>query len=282
MDYIINLFVNENNNILQFNIILLFFIIIVCFSKIFGLETSTYIIILSMFAIFICNNYVKNISNNIIDSNKEVYFKLQILQEKMYEYIQYKINHTTLGTRKLSERKQQELYEDNKLSSLYINSNLINFLYNIVKMYDYNPNEYYLLIKNTNDILRLQREIEEFNGDGKTFPENIQEMLESAIELRVNCINNIQNFIYSVPKTKKMYNYITTILNTYYSLITVNIKQINIYYNINIKQKGINSMTKFINTSGNFAKDFDIIDNYSVIPSKLNNNNNLKLIDLYV
>ena len=139
-----------------------------------------------------------------------------------------------------------------------MNSNLIEFLYSITSLYDYNPNEFHLLIIGTNNILKLQLEIEQMISEGGPFPENIQEMLQTAIQLRTNCMNNIQNFIYSVPKIKVMYNFIDTVSNTYYSLISKHLTQINAYYKLNIKQNGINSMTTFININenGDFANDF--------------------------
>jgi hypothetical protein len=283
-DSLINLFVNEHGNynrLLQFNVIISFILILFCFSKIFGLENSMYIIILIVFGIYITNSYVKSISNQVVDTNKLIYLKLQNLQEKMYEFIQYKINNTTIGNQKISNVKQEELFAKNKLDALYIDSNLIEFLYSIISLYDYNPNEFYLLITGTNNILKLQLEIEQLRNQNGPFPENIQEMLKTAIQLRTNCMNNIQNFIYSVPKIKIMYKYIDTVSNTYYSLITQHIKQINIYYKLNIKQNGINSMTSFININenGDFANDFDTIDNHSVIPSKFNNH---KFVDLFI
>ena len=281
---LINLFVNEHgiyNRLLQFNVIISFILILFCFSKIFGLQNSMYIIVLIVFGIYITNSYVKSISNKVVDTNKLIYLKLQSIQEKMYEFIQYKINHTTMGNQKISNIKQKELFHKNKLDALYINSNLIEFLYSITSLYDYNPNEFYLLITGTNNILKLQLEIENLRKDNGPFPENIQEMLQTAIQLRTNCMNNIQNFIYSVPKIKVMYNYIDIVSNTYYSLISQHIKQIHTYYKLNIKQNGINSMTKFININenGDFANDFDTIDNFSAIPSKFNTH---KLIDLYI
>jgi hypothetical protein len=86
------------------------------------------------------------------------------------------------------------------------------------------------LLKGTNNILKLRKEIEDFYGFEKKYPENIHEMLQIAMQLKINCMNNIQNFIYSVPKTKKMYTYIDNIIQTYNILITKNIKIIHKYH----------------------------------------------------
>jgi hypothetical protein len=91
-------------------------------------------------------------------------------------------------------------------------------------------------------------------------------------------MNNLQNFIYTVPKQKQMYSYIDNVLETFNILITRNIKSIHTYNLDYIKKNGINSNTTFIDI--NSSKPFDAMANRSVIPSK----EGLKhsLIDLYV
>lgn len=282
MDEIINLFTKEHGvykQIFKFNTILFFSIILVILTKFnFFNNQSIFLILAFIFTLFLTNLFVKVNQNDLADNNKIIYFKLESLQDKIYEFIQYKINISTTGNQKLSSKDIQLLYQKNKLDSLYIDANMIDFLYSIIKLYDYNQNEYYLLLKGTNNILKLRREIEQFKSSNSEYPENIHEMLQIAMQLKVNCMNNIQNFIYSVPKTNKMYKYVDNIIQTYNILITKNIKIIHKYHIDYIQQSGINIDTIFIDIDS--TRPFDSNLNHSIIPGKVQNKHSL--IDLYV
>jgi hypothetical protein len=222
--------------------------------------------------------YVRVNQNDLGDNNKMIYLKLETLQSKMYEYVKYKIATSSSGSLKLSQTEIEKLYERNKLDSLYIDANMIVFLYSILQLYEYNPQEFYLLVKGTNNILKLRHDIERFYEAEGQYPENIHEMLQIALQLKTNCMNNVQNFIYTVPKQNKMYTYVDNVIMTYNILITRNIKSMHNYHLDYIKKNGINSNTTFIDI--NSSKAFDPMTNRSVIPSK----EGLKhsLIDLYV
>lgn len=281
LDDIINLFTKEHGvykQIFKFNVILVFFALLFVLAKVDFLNRSIFVLIALIFALYLTNVYVKVNQNDLADNNKVIYFKLESLQAKVYEYIQYKISITSVGNKKMSPSDMQKLFERNKLDSLYIDANMIVFLYSIIKLYEYNPGEFYLLLKGTNNILKLRNDIEKYYEAEGEYPENIHEMLEIALQLKTNCMNNLQNFIYGVPKTHKMYNYIDSVLQTYNILITKNIKVIHNYHLDYIKTKGINSNTVFIDI--NASKHFDESANYSVIPSKAGLKH--KLIDLYV
>jgi hypothetical protein len=281
LDDIINLFTKEHGvykQIFKFNVILVFLALLFVLVKVDFLNRSIFVLIALIFALYLTNVYVKVNQNDLADNNKVIYFKLESLQAKVYEYIQFKISITSVGNKKMSASDMQKLFERNKLDSLYIDANMIVFLYSIIKLYEYNPNEFYLLLKGTNNILKLRNDIEKYYEAEGEYPENIHEMLQIALQLKTNCMNNLQNFIYGVPKTHKMYNYIDSVLQTYNILITKNIKVMHNYHLDYIKTKGINSNTVFIDI--NASKHFDESTNYSVIPSKSGLKH--KLIDLYV
>lgn len=272
MDDIVNLFTQEHGGYqedFKFKVIIVFLIIIIFFTKFF----SNYIgiIIVITFALIITNFYIKVNNKQINDNNQNLIFKLDSLQNKIYEFIQNKI---TLDSNN-NIKDKQKLFATNKLDSLYIDGNLIVFLYSIIKLYDYNPNEYYLLLKGTNNILRLKKDIEIFYQANNNYPENISEMLQIAIELKTNCMNNLQNNIYKVPKIIKMYNYIDNSLIIYNKLISNNITQMHLYNQNYIKKNGVNTRTQFVNI--NYPKGFDPITDHSIDP----NLNLQKLIDLY-
>lgn len=287
MDEIINLFTQEHGayqNKSKFFSIVFFILIIIFFTRFVGPNYMAIVIVVS-FSFILTNFYIKISKNQVSDLNKNIHFKLESLQNKTYEYIDYKINqsittghsHNFNDQNQITNTDKALLFNKNKLGSLYIDANLIVFLYSIIKLYEYNPNEFYMLVKGTNNILKLKKEIEQFYNANTMYPENIHEMLEISIQLKANCMNNLHNIIYSVPKIKKMYEYIDNSLITYNRLITSNIKQIHKYHQDYIRKNGINTRTKFIDI--NTSKMYNPEHNHPIIPSKFNHQ---KLIDLYV
>lgn len=282
MEDIVNLFTQEHGIFQQyfkFEVVLFFIFIIVIFSKTFG-ENYMSIIILIAFGLYITNLYVKVNNTNVSDYNKNTLLKLQSLKQTTNAFIQFKINLVSTSNQAINPEDIQKIYEKNKLDSLYIDSNLIEFLYSIKQLAEYNPFEFYMLLKGTNNILKLKNEIEKFYEANEDYPENVNEMFEITLQLKTNCMNNIQNFIYKVPKTNVMYKYIDNIIESYNILINKNIKEMHNYHRDYIRKHGINNRTRFFNLD--FAKDFNEADNHAIIPSKFTKGNNAKLIDLYV
>ena len=284
MNAIVNLFTKEHGyyqKLFQFETIIIFIVTIAIMSKLFGsLQTGVYIIILITFGFYVTNSYVQLTEDSAKDINKLTLFKLNSLQEKIYEYIQFRVQQVSIGNQHLNAKDTQILYDKNKLNALYIDSSLIEFLYSIITIYDYNPNEFYLFIKGTNNILKQELEIKKFqdaNGEN-AYPENVQEMFELAIQFKTNCMNNLQNFIYSVPKTKIMYDYVDNILTSYSFLINKHLTKLHQYQKNYVKFVGINNRTKFIYLDQ--PKGFNELENHSMIPNK--NVNHEKIIDLYV
>lgn len=308
MDNLVNLFTNEHGqfqNNFKIQVILLFLFILVIFSKIWGANNIGIFVILAIsFSLYISNIYVKvNTIQNIDldDDNKQTFIKLNTLQSKVYTYIRNQIIQSTSNGLKLPKNDQIVLLNKNKLEYLYIDSTLIHFLYSILPLYDYNPDEFYLLLKGTNNILKLQKEIEDYylsNKDNKQetlfiqklpsfrtdpipkiepkFLENLSEMFEIAIQLKTKCINSLHNIIYSVPKTNKMYTYIDDVIQRYTILINRHLDVFQKYNNDSINFTGITNRTKFINYK--HAKGYDRLENHSIIPNKEHAN----LIQFYV
>lgn len=281
MNDIINLFTKEHSvykQIFKSYVIIILLILVFFLTKLNLLGGSVYILLSISIAVYLTNIYVKMNENNLTDNNKIIYVKLDTLQSKVYQHIKYKITTSSTSGQKLSKSDIHNIYDKNKLDALYIDSNMIIFLHSILKLYEYNPQEFYLLLKGTNNILKLRYNIEHFYEVEGQYPENIHEMLQNAIYLKSNTMNNLQNFIYTIPKQHQMYTYIDNIISTYNVLITRNIKVIHNHHLNYIKKNGINSNTIFIDIDS--SKSFDAMVNRSVIPSK----EGLKhsLIDLYV
>ena len=281
MDDLVNLFVHEHGiyqQNFQITVIILFIVILIIFTKIFS-TNSVIIIIVVIFALYISNLYIKVNNSEINDVNKDILNKLEALQNKTNKFIEFKLKLISQTKQTLSSEDVQKLFEKNKLDSLYIDSNLIVFLYSIINLSDNNLNEFYLLLKGTNNILKIKNDIEKYYNANNDYPENITEMVEIGIQLKTNCMNNVQNFIYTIPKMQIMNTYIDNIVESYNILISRNIKELYNYHRDYIRKHGINTRTKFINLN---TKNYDILSNHPVIPSKFNNGVNQKLIDLYV
>jgi hypothetical protein len=293
MDNIINLFSDTSSyqKNFQFTAILLFIIILSIFSKIWGASIQGIFVILAViFALYSVDTYIRVNNDTLGDFNKTTMIKLKTLQTKINSHIQDKITMAGLSGISLSKSDQIAIFNKNNLDSLYIDSTIINFLYSILPLYEYNPEEFYLLLKGTNNILKIRKQIEDFYianthstpdpikpqlpsfkdhreiKQDPIYTENIHEMFEIAIQLRTNCLNNIHNIIYNVPKTNKMYSYIDKVIERYAVLMDHNLKIINEYHIRSIKEQGINTRTKFLHYKG--TKGYDRLSNQNIIPTK--------------
>ena len=103
----------------------------------------------------------------------------------------------------------KRIYDSNNLDSLYIDANLIHFLHSIKALSDYNLNEFFELLKGVNSILKIKNDIDEYYNANGYYPDNTSELFEGSLELRKNVVNNLHNFIYTVPKINKMYKYLS-------------------------------------------------------------------------
>jgi hypothetical protein len=271
-DKLENLFLREHgvfSRNLQFNAVVIFIVVTGVFSYYFRDHTYAYVIILIVFALYIANTYVTVSTRSLGDINKRTMLELDTLQLKTYEYIDslpYNIPKSEL----------QKLYKRNVLESLYIDATMIHFLYSIIWMYQYSPGEFYLLLKGTNNILRIRREIDEFYKSEGVYPVNVSEMFEIALELRSKTINNMHNFVYNIPKTIPMFKYVDSVTERYIVLISRTTDHIHKCYLDNIRQRGVNTTTKFV--TYNTTKPYDVLVNH---PIKHNKDHD-KLLDFYL
>ena len=260
-----DLFLYKHGN---FNTKLKFYSILIIFVIIAGLsyyKISTNTIIIICVGIFITNVYISTNDKSFSDFNNVTMNKLNNLQNIMNEQVNKKIKLLSTGKNKMSQQEINKMYVD--LDSLYINANLISFLDSIKTLHAYNGVEFFLLLKGTNTILSIQKEIQDFKC-----PDNISELFENAIELKSKCINNLQRMIYTVPKTNSVYNYLSQVTDRYNILITRVLSDIHDEYLQCIKEKGLTRNTRFI--SYNTTKHFDPLNNHT--------SNDSQLIDFYI
>ena len=228
---------NTSNKQLFFQIIVIIILVFIIFTYLFPTK-YVYVIILILFAFYIGNLFIISNNTNVSNKNGMIMFHLNSLQEIVDEYIDNKINK---DSSKLSKKEINEIHNKNKLDSLYIDSNLIEFLYSIKILNKWNPNDFYLLLKGTNNILRLRKEIEEYHDSNNKYPDNINQMMETTLILRSNTINNLHRFIYTIPKTHEMYEYLNKIIKRYMILISRNTDKIYLYTKENIHKTGVTS-----------------------------------------
>lgn len=244
MENVIDLLKNSDiklKKILQFKVLIFVVVLLVLFKVIYN---GNYINIISLicFVYYIVSIYLQqqNTTNN--DMNKLINLRLYKIQNKINQYIDYKIKYKNITKRKAKDYTRNA----NKMTSLYIDANMITFLESIIEMYDYNPDEYYQLVKGTNNILKIRLDIETFLQENKEYIQGIHQQLDIAIQLRLNCINNVHNFIYTVPKSGQMTEYINKIITRYTELIDSNINIIKEYSQNHILKDGININTQFL------------------------------------
>lgn len=277
---IVDLFTNEHGiyaRTLQFEVIVLALLVTFCITYFFP-SNYAFIIILFVFVMWIVQTYLSIKNTGISDYNKLTMLKLNKIQQAVNKSIQQKLArvNTQHPNTKLNVTHYSGLFEKNKLDFLYLDANMIKFIYTLLPLHNWNPEEFYLFVKGINNILKLKGQIEEYYSENQEYPQNTSEMFEAAIHLKTNTLNNLHNFIYTVPASNEMYTYIEKVLGRYNILITRNLDIINTYYMDNIKKNGIQNSTKFVNF-GN-SKHFDEIDNHTLIPQK----NTHKLIQFYV
>ena len=258
MDSIINIIKGKNDislsdKNLMFKTLFIIGILLAIFTYLFPTNYA-FVITLILFSLWVASNYLNYTETSTTTTNNQIMYHLNVLQEITNTYIDKKLKDPSRQF-KLSKQQLDSIYIKNKLSYLYIDSNLIEFLYSIKILSEWNDNEFYLLLKGTNNILKLRNEIEEYYQANKKYPDNVLEIFEQCLLLRSNTINNLHRFIYSVPKTNMMYNYTNKIIDRYMVLISRNTDKIYYYTQDHIKMTGINNSTKFI--SYNTTRPYD-------------------------
>lgn len=221
---------------------LLVFVIIIGILKIFYNGNYINIISLLIFSFYLTQIYYNDRVLLLENKNVMIQRKLNNIQNKIDNYINKKI----ILKKVKNQRDITSIRERNKMSSLYIDANMIIFLESIIEMSLYNGDIYYKLIKGTNNVLKIREDIENYLSSNGEYIQDIQYQVDIANDLKTNCIANIHNFIYSIPQIPKMRNYVNNIIKRYQQLITYNTNIIEKYSSDNIEKNGINNQTKFI------------------------------------
>lgn len=247
---------------LQFLTILFGLLIILLLTKFFP-KTYGFVILLFAFTLYFSNSFVRYHDSAISDFNVKTLQKQAALQTIAHDYLQ---------------NRPFDIGTDISLQYLHNDADLIHFLHSLIPLYEYNPNEFYLVLKGTNNLLQLKQQIEDYYSSNNTPPQTTPQMLEDALLLRSQTINNIHNFVYSVPKINAMFKYIEVIITRFTVLITRNTDIIYNFYTLYNKSNGINAQTKVI--SYNETKPYDALLNHPINVTKHHTEN--KLVPFYI
>lgn len=231
---------------LKFTTLVIFMLTIIIFT-IFFRHTYVNVIILIAVSLWIAQLYFQHQRRQVQDTNQDIMHKLLKLQEHQNMFISQKIKQSSYSSSKipLSQTDINKIYKKYELDSLFIDATIILFLYSILPLSNYNPQEFFSLLNGVNNILKIRKDIEIYHNQTQNAPENISQLFEIALDLRKNTINNMYNFIYTVPKMNRSYDYLSTAVERFMVLITRNTDAINQHYKYAI-EKGITNSTKFV------------------------------------
>jgi hypothetical protein len=269
MENTIKLFLNDHgafSNALKFETVVFFVLILVIFTFFFR-KTFAFVVILLVFAMFMSEIFVKTKTVQVTDFNKVTLRKLEDIQSKINQAIRTKLN--TLDNSEKLDVAKRKILENSQMKNLYCDATIIHFLHSLLPLADYNPQLFITWLNGIDNILYIKSQIESYYAANMAYPDNIAEMFEISLTLKSNTINNAHDFIYSVPKLRKMYDYVDKTIERYSVLISLNIDQIHKYYLHAQRLTGINNNTKFV--TYDTTKSYDRMSNHSVINTKNKN-----------
>ena len=113
---------------------------------------------LIVFAFVFTNSFVETTANTLNDFNNVTLLYLDALQKNTNDYIYseiHKLNTNASKSLVLAPKQINQILQQNQLNALYVDANMIHFLHSILPLSDYNNKEFYLLLKGTNNILKI-------------------------------------------------------------------------------------------------------------------------------
>jgi hypothetical protein len=220
---------------LQFEIIVIF-VLIILFFKYFYNGNYVNIISLIVFAYIISNMYK--------DYNLKKRDTLTNIVKKKYENLQ-KIFASIVKNQSVNIRKKYNKKVSNSLSYLSFDADIIVFLDSVEILPKYNELEYYNLLNGFNNLLRISSEAELYYDKTDSIIYNIQQQITIYKDIKSNMLQSIKNYIYVLPASKEMREYIEKIYIRAEELINRHYNKLLNYNNKYIKEKGINTHTQF-------------------------------------
>lgn len=199
-------------------------------------------VLLIVLGIFVLEMFLVYKSRKLVDLNKITLYKLYSIQKIVYNHIESQ----KLKNPNLTEVQLMELKKRQKLDYLYMDANIINFLYDITYLNDYNPDVYFLMLKSINNILKLRHFIEYYYKENNRLPENCYSIYEQInIEL-LETMNYIHSFIFTLPKSNQFYNQHSLLQKRLFILLKRHSEFARKACELKKKQEGVNNDTKII------------------------------------
>ncbi|NBP00264.1 MAG: hypothetical protein EBU90_09100 [Proteobacteria bacterium] len=263
---LVDLFIKGNGSferLLQFEVIVIVVVTTVTLTYLFS-TTYAFVIILLAFVLYIANLYITVKTNTVSDFNKTTMAKLNVLQSIVNKQVSEHLNLISNSRIRLKPNQIQNIQKQAQLDCLYYDANLIQFIYSIKSLADYNLPLFAEFLRGVNNILKLRKQIDDYKDANGEYPENTAQMLQIAMQLRINTINNLHNFIYSVPKVHQMTQYINNVVDRYNLLISRNVDAMYEAHNNDVSQRGINTTTQFV--SYNTTKPYENLTNPPIKP----------------
>lgn len=212
------------NDINNKNILYYLFFIIVIFLFIDKIKISLnhiFSLIITMVLIYyLLNHNLNNQKNYYSTKNKQINFLNKFLINNQVE---------------LNYNLDNKLYSKKYLSYFYLDPFLVDFLYSIKELVNYNSKNYGQVLLNCNNILNIK-------NDTELGLNNIEQNYQTAILEKKKALNSLESMIISIPNNsvfdKKLENAVNSlelILNKHLNFILkiIKINQIDKDYNIN-------------------------------------------------
>jgi 23S rRNA maturation mini-RNase III len=273
MENTINLFLYEHGTFsksLQFETIIFFVVILIVFTYFFR-KTFAFVVILLIFAMYLSELYVKSKTSRVTDFNKITLSKLTDIQNKINETIINKLDTIENTGSGGHSNSKLAILRQNQMKYLYLDATMIHFIHSVLPLAKNNERLFLSWVKGVNNILLIKSQIEDYYTANQEYPHNISEMFQQCLQLQTNTINNVHDFVYSVPNLK----YVDQVIDRYSVLIQRNCDLIHQYYLHSHSINGINNKSKFV--SYNTTKPYDAHTNHSIV----NNKNKEKYLSFY-
>ncbi len=249
MNTIIEKFSNSNpNKKVQFSMVIIICVIVLFMGYYFDVSNFANILLLMIVCVYVGVQYLGYEESRTSDFNEETLYKLLELEKIYSEYVVYKIRQFYNNTEmELSEKEVEKIVNRNKLRYLYIDTNLIHFLHSLIPVQKYNKIEFFNMLKATDNILEIKKQISRYYQANGGYPDNTAQMFERSITLKTNALNSLHSLIYKLPKNKIFMDYFNKSLYRFNILLSRNLDDIYSYYRHDIYRRGITCNTKFVN-----------------------------------
>lgn len=254
MDDILKGRISKDFFLSRFTKIQIFFIVVI-FVFIFGTltwvfkfeNTTTGFIILFLFTLFVSYIYLNYSTNFLDDNNRLLTYKLNYVQKLVYDHVTYKFklfkNQSNAGFNQsniLQNLDFEKLYKDCYLDSLYLDADLIEFLYLNKNLYEKNQEGYVYFILSTNSFMRVLKELKDKNH---SLLDNTQDLIQVALDKYSNAIEILKTFIFNIESGSMAMKQLNDVINNYIELMYFNVLQLENFNLLFIKQYGINNST---------------------------------------